>query len=106
MHKVEDRLGDLRFWRIVRWCFGVPVVIIAVKLYSERAAIEDREVARRVDLLYTTMQPQVEETERLQKIKETQKTIDECVRKRDMAQKTIDDRTKALQQLMKENEGK
>lgn len=84
----------------------MPVVIIAVKLYSERAAIEDREVARRVDLLYTTMQPQVEETERLQKIKETQKTIDECVRKRDMAQKTIDDRTKALQQLMKENERK
>jgi hypothetical protein len=104
-----DRLAErirLAEVSLGNWRFGTKVVVFVGVLIGIVPARNYFEVVRRVDLLYTTMQPQVEETERLQKIAEAQMTIDECVREQQKAQKTIDVYAKELQQLMKENERK
>ena len=98
MHLAEVSLGN--------WRFGGLCVVFVVLLVGIIPASHYCEVVRTVDLLYTTMKPQVKETERLQKIAEAQKTIDECRRVQQDAQKKIDHCAKALQQPMKENEGK
>ena len=101
MHKVEDSLGDWRFGRNV-----VLSALFAGLVFAQIPARKYREVVRKVDLLYTTMQPQVKETKRLQRIEKAQKKLDECVREQQQAQKTIDVYAEELRQLKKGNERK
>src|ERR1700685_1089680 len=60
MHKVEVSLGNRRL--------GTKVAVFVALILSIFPVSHYREVVRIVELLYTTMRPQVEETERLQKI--------------------------------------
>src|SRR5271170_7616258 len=104
-----DRLAErIRLAEISlgNWRLGTKFAVFVGVFVGIVPALNYFEVVRRVDLLYTTMQPQVEETERRRKIAEAQMTIDECVRAQQKAQKTIDVYAKALQKLTKENERK
>src|SRR5271155_5583574 len=80
------RLAEVSLWN---WRFGTKLAVFVGVFVGIVPALNYFEVVRRVDLLYTTMQPQVEETERLQKIEKAQKRIDECSRVQHEAQKTI-----------------
>ena len=82
MHLAEVSLGNSRFVGKGVFWGGLLVGIFYANHYGK--------LVRKVDLLYATMEPQVEETERLRKIEEAQKTIDECGRVQQEAQKTID----------------
>ena len=88
-----DRLAErirLAEVSLGNWRFGTKLAVFVGVFVGIVPALNYFEVVRRVDLLYTTMQPQVEETERLQKIEKAQKRIDECSRVQHEAQKTID----------------
>jgi hypothetical protein len=102
---MEDDLRERDFYKnVARW-----VLFFVLALGSIRASGDLSnycEVVRRVNLLYSTMEPQVKEMERLQRIEKVQKTMDECVREQQKAQKTIDVYAKELQRLTKEDERK